>query len=276
MKKVWYYSALAVCIGVFCFSGVTLVKQLTEKNNSRAQMESLSAIMEEAAGGEKNRQDSEEPVDERAAYVEKRLANTEAVEKLQEKNSDVAGWVSIEDTQINYPVMHTPEDGEFYLKRDFDKKYSSYGMPFLDGECNLDDEYQNMLIYGHHMKDGSMFADLLKYEDEEFLESHPIIHFDTEEEFGDYQIIGVFKRSALNIEPEFLEIIRADTSERYDAFVDYVKNNGVVSTETEAEFGERLLTLMTCEYSQKEGRLFVVAKRVDSGVRGEEDEQSDN
>lgn len=276
MKKVWYYSALAVCIGVFCFSGVTLVKQLTEKNNSRAQMESLSAIMEEAAGGEKNRQDSQEPVDERAAYVEKRLANTEAVEKLQEKNSDVAGWVSIEDTQINYPVMHTPEDGEFYLKRDFDKKYSSYGMPFLDGECDLDDEYQNMLIYGHHMKDGSMFADLLKYEDEEFLESHPIIHFDTEEEFGDYQIIGAFKKSALNIEPEFLEIIRADTSERYDAFVDYVKNNGVVSTETEAEFGERLLTLMTCEYSQKEGRLFVVAKRVDSGVRGEEDEQSDN
>lgn len=113
-----------------------------------------------------------------------------SIRQLWEKNQDLAGWLSIEGTAIDYPVMHTAQDEEYYLRRAFDRSNSVSGTPFLAAGCFTG--CGNYIIYGHNMKDGSMFAALLNYADDTFWEEHPTIRFDTLEETGTYQVLAAF------------------------------------------------------------------------------------
>ena len=97
---------------------------------------------------------------------------------LHEENPDCIGWLSIDGTRIDYPVMYRPGDKNYYLHRDFNGEYSANGCLFLAEECVPGDS-DNLIIYGHHMNSGKMFADLEKYKDEGFYEEHPIILFRT-------------------------------------------------------------------------------------------------
>lgn len=123
--------------------------------------------------------------------------------ELKKANSDVTGWIRVDGTVIDYPVMQTPETPDFYLKRGFDKKYSAYGMIYMDEDCDLDAGCPNFVLYGHHMKNGSMFAALEKYTSEEFYREHPEILFDTLEETGRYQVAAVFKTPGTQITEAF-------------------------------------------------------------------------
>lgn len=181
--------------------------------------------------------------------------------ELKKANSDVAGWIRVDGTVIDYPVMQTPETPDFYLKRGFDKKYSAYGMIYMDEDCDLDAGCPNFVLYGHHMKNGSMFAALEKYTSEEFYREHSEIFFDTLEETGRYQVAAVFKMPGAQITEAFAGTLLAATEEDYNAFIAYAKKHSLYDTGVTPQWPEQLLTLGTCEYTYEDGRLFVVGRK---------------
>ena len=120
-------------------------------------------------------------------------------------NSDIIGWVTVDDTHIDYPVMQTQDDPEFYLHRGFDKEYAASGVPFMDAASDIFVPTSNFLIYGHNMKNGTMFHDLLEYDSKDFFEEHPTFKFDTIYKGGQgtYQVIAagytqIYRRIRLN------------------------------------------------------------------------------
>lgn len=189
---------------------------------------------------------------------------------LYGRNSDMAGWIQIPGTVVNYPVMLTPGDEEFYLKKGFDKKYDINGIPFMDTRCSVSEPTTNYLIYGHNMKNGSMFSALLNYEQEDFYREHPRIRFDTVYETGQYEIVGVF-RTQIAFQGEesyrYYRFIQAENKEEFDRYITYVKEQSFYDTGVTAEFGTQLLTLSTCDRSIEEGRLVVVGRKCESAER---------
>ena len=182
---------------------------------------------------------------------------------LQEKNADTWGWLTIADTRLDYPVMHTPEDGEYYLHRDFNKEESAAGVPFLDGNCY--DGCGNYIIYGHHMNDGTMFAELLSYKSEEFFAAHPTIQLETLAGKSEYTILAAFYAKAYSEEDtdvfryyQYTDLTDPDTFAEYVA---QAKAAALYDTGVSAEYGEELLTLSTCSSHTKEGRFVLVAKK---------------
>ena len=111
---------------------------------------------------------------------------------VYEQNSDFVGWITIDGTNINYPVMQTVNSPNYYLKRSFEKQYSNYGVPYVQENCVLGVS-DNAVVYGHNMNNGSMFADLCKYEREDFYREHPVVRFDTLYGLGEYEIVAAFK-----------------------------------------------------------------------------------
>lgn len=183
--------------------------------------------------------------------------------QLYQLNSHIVGWLQIPGTKVDYPVMQTPEDPEYYLKRNFDKKSSSRGCLFAQAEADVFSPSDNVTIYGHHMKDGSMFGALDQYKKKAFFEENPYLYFDTLEGNHTYQILAVFK-TTVSVDEGFHyhEFVEADDREEFDAYVSRCKELAFYDTGVDAVYGDKLITLSTCEYSQTNGRLVVVAKRV--------------
>lgn len=177
---------------------------------------------------------------------------------LKEKNPDCVGWVSIPDTSIDFPVM---QNGDFYLKHDFDGNYTDYGLPFLDERCSLDTS-DNLIIYGHHMNDGSMFSELLNYVDENYCKDHPEIILETENGAETYQVAAVIRAAGSYAPGEWSVFDQINISAgAFNTLVENLGERRLYDTGRELVFGDRLLTLVTCEYSQRNGRLAVIAVR---------------
>lgn len=179
-------------------------------------------------------------------------------------NPDMAGWLQIPGTNINYPVMYTPNDPEYYLKRNFYKEKTAAGCLFMQSTCDPFAPSDNVTIYGHHMKDGSMFADLMRYNREpNFWKTHNIITFDTIYEEHTYEIISVFTTSGTAGKGfAFHTFDFAENQEDFDRFVSKCKALSQINIDATAQYGDKLLCLSTCEYSQTNGRLVVVAKQI--------------
>lgn len=187
------------------------------------------------------------------------------VEELQKENDEIVGWLEIEDTNINYPVLQTI-DNDYYMTRDYMQEHSENGSLFLDKNYNWDIPSSNLLIYGHNKSNGQMFSDLLKYANKEFYENHTKIRFTTEEEDAEYEILSVFYsrvyyKSEKNVFRYYF-FVNAENEKEYDDFVNNAKKVSLYDTGVEAEFGDQLITLSTCEYSQEDGRFAVVAKKI--------------
>ena len=151
------------------------------------------------------------------------------IQALFAENADCIGWLSIDGTNISYPIMHTPSDPQKYLRRNFYGKYNQSGVPFLDGRCDL--QSTNLIIYGHNMKNGTMFSDLKKYLNTDFLNSHRTVRLETAD--------GVFLFAVT-------EVRRTNTADPwYDR--------------TTCEDGRHLI-LSTCYGSGKDGRLLIIAE----------------
>ena len=138
------------------------------------------------------------------------------------QNNDMVGWVKIEDTKINYPVMQSKDNPNFYLKHGFDKAYIDYGCPYVQENCDVDIPSDNLIIYGHNMKDSSMFSGLMKYTDKSFWENHKTIQFDTLTEKCNYKIIAAFKTAVYTDSPEsfkYYQFVNADTAEEFNAYI---------------------------------------------------------
>lgn len=190
----------------------------------------------------------------------------EKVKELQKENSDVKGWIRIEDTNISYPLLQT-DNNDYYLKHDYKKEENYYGSIFINCNSNLKDDNSNVIIYGHNMQSGGqMFKDLLKYEDKSFYEEHPIIKLTTEEKENEYEIVCVFKsrvfyKSEKNVFRYYYCYNFKNKSE-YNQYINNCKEIELYDTGKTANYGEQLITLITCEYSQDDGRMVVVAKKM--------------
>lgn len=208
--------------------------------------------------------DSEEEPAEPILYTEEKTVLPELAE-LYQQNSDLAGWIRIEDTNINYPVMHTPDNPDFYLKHSFDKECSDYGCPYVQENCDVQLPSDNVIIYGHHMKNGSMFCDLEKFKSQDFWQEHKTISFSTVIDRYEYEIVAVFKTFVYSDSPDsfkYYHFVSAETPEDFSTFVDRCKELSLYDTGVSAEYGDKLITLSTCEYSRTNGRLVLVAKRI--------------
>lgn len=196
---------------------------------------------------------------------------------LHEMNSDIAGWLIIEDTVIDYPVMQTPADEEFYLDRDFSKNYSAYGCLIMDTDSQIGtgtkaNDYAdgsipstNLIIHGHNMKNGTMFGNLDLYRQDAYAKNHRKIKFSTLYEDREYEVISVFLsqvylKTQTNVF-KYYKFFQANTEEEFNNFYTNIKNKSLYDTGVTAEFGDEFLTLSVCAYHVENGRLVVVAKR---------------
>ena len=183
------------------------------------------------------------------------------LKKLYELNTDFIGWLKINNTNISYPVMQTSEDNkDYYLRRNFNKEYSYLGTPYIAEYCNVL-ESDNLIIYGHHINGNKLFGELEKYKNKEFYNKHKIIEFNTIYEKANYEIIAVFKTVAYT-GFNYYKFYNASSKEEFDTFVAKCKELSFYDIQNSAEYGDKLITLSTCEYSNTNGRLVVVAKKV--------------
>ena len=180
------------------------------------------------------------------------------------ENSDMVGWIQIEGTSIDYPVMQTPADPNYYLKHDFEKHYTDYGCPFMQADCDALAPSDNLIIYGHNMKDGSMFADLAKYGSKDFWQTHKTVWFDTELGSYAYEIFAVIHMTVQADDADafpFYRFVDAAAPEDFAAYVSACKARALYDTGIFAEYGDRLLTLSTCDNITDDGRLLVIANK---------------
>ena len=183
-------------------------------------------------------------------------------EALQAVNPDIIGWIYCADTIINYPVLQG-EDNDFYLQHSYDKNPLKQGSIFIDVENKRDFSDRNTIIYGHHMNDGSMFSELLGYEDGNYCKAHPEIILETENGAEIYQVAAVIRAAGSYAPGEWSVFDQINISAgAFNTFVENLNERRLYDTGREPVFGDKLLTLVTCEYSQRNGRLAVVAVKL--------------
>lgn len=188
------------------------------------------------------------------------------VKQLQEQNADIVGWLEIENTNINYPVLQGT-DNSYYMTHNYKKEKSKNGSIFLNADYNWNIPSNNLLIYGHNLGNGMMFQELLKYEKESFYQEHPVIRFTTAEEDAEYEIISAFKsrvyyKSEKNVF-RYYYFINSESEEEYNQFVKNAKNVSLYPIDETANYGDQLITLSTCSYYVEDGRFAVVGRRQD-------------
>ncbi|MCR5503726.1 MAG: class B sortase [Lachnospiraceae bacterium] len=183
--------------------------------------------------------------------------------ELYEQNPDLAGWLTIPGTKVDYPVMYLPDDNDFYLKHNFEKEDDVNGMLVLDKRCAGDGSGINSLIHGHHMKSGAMFGSLKYYTQKSYFEEHPVITFSSLYEERNFEIFAVFRSSVYNEETsdfQFFNYIDIEDEASFDDYVKGAKEQSYYDTGVDAVWGDRLITLSTCEYTKENGRLVIVAR----------------
>ena len=246
-----------IILGIIFVIIIFLITLSVYSNNLKKDMNDLREYIADSIVNEnnkfdvivKNAENQEIKKETNILYESERINK---IKKLKEMNSDIVGWLEIPDTNINYPVLQAI-DNDYYMRRNYKKKYSLNGSLFLDASYSWYTPSDNLLIYGHNRGTDQMFAQLLKYEDEAFYKKNPIIRFTTEEEDAIYEIISVFR---------YYYFIDAENKEEYDNYVSECKKASLYDIETTAEYGNQLITLSTCEYSQKDGRFVVVARKI--------------
>ena len=269
----WRLWALFACGAVFLASGALLVRDLARSAREDAANQVLVEEVREVREAVKRKpaalppstqpsQPEEAPVQpELPKYAEN--GHLIQYDALWKQNNDLAGWLYIEGTKLDYPVMYTPEDPEYYLHRGFYRDYAASGCLFIGPGSTP--EGSHAVVYGHHMKNGTMFGSLDQYQKESYYRDHPVIHFDTLTEEGSYEVLGVFySRVYTDADEGVFRYYKYTDLAGEDAFNDYVRQVKAASlydTGVEAVYGDRLLTLSTCSYHTENGRFVVVARQ---------------
>ena len=225
------------------------------QNNLENETENVEADLEENKDTT-----ATENIEEKTQETERMLQ----VKQLQEQNADIVGWLEIENTNVNYPVLQGT-DNSYYMTHNYKKENSKNGAIFLDANYNWNIPSNNLLIYGHNLGNGMMFQELLKYEKKSFYGQHPVIRFTTAEEDAQYEIISVFKsrvyyKSEKNVF-RYYHFINNESEKEYNQFVKNAKNASLYPIDATASYGDQLITLSTCSYYVEDGRFAVVGRK---------------
>lgn len=248
-----------LAVGIGC--GVYLVHYYADAQYSLEKMRQMESSLSRPQSAVQSAPSSAEEAASSSSAVPNILPQ---LQTFYSKNHDLIGWLSIDGTNIKYPVMFTPNSAEYYLHRNFEKKDEARGLPFLDAGTDLNHS-SNYLIYGHNMKDGTEFADLVKYRSKSYWQKHPTIRFDTLYEAGTYQVMAAFNSKVYLKSDNVFKYYQFNypaTAEQFSDYVSNVKKLSVYDTGINAQFGDRLLTLSTCSSYTEDGRFAVVAKQI--------------
>jgi len=183
--------------------------------------------------------------------------------EMAEENSDMVGWIKVDGTKLNYPLMFTPDFEEKYIHADFKGNFSVGGLPFIEEGCSLEPRSDNLIIYGHNMKNGSMFATLMEYADENFWKEHPVIHLSSLYDETAYEVVAAFyDRVYYKHETcfKFYQFIDAEDEEDFNYAIEQFKAKSCYDTGVTPQYGDQLITLVTCSYHEDNGRFVVVAR----------------
>lgn len=261
MKKVFLILGTVLFTVLFIISSVAIFRIYFDVKEAEESFESIAELIVEETVDDET---SDNVIKESSTEITepKRITPYEKYKSVYAQNNDYVGWISIDGTNINYPVMQTVGHPNYYLKRGFDEKYSEHGVPYVQEDCDLLSS-DNIVIYGHNMKDGTMFSDLEEYASEEFYKRYPYIQFDTLNNYGTYVIIVVFKTVAYSEDGfKFFNFIDASDRSEFDDYISRCKELSLYDTGISAEYGDKLLTISTCEYSRNNGRMVIVAKLI--------------
>ncbi len=186
-------------------------------------------------------------------------------QQLYDENPEIVGWMTIDDTNINYPVMQKADDNEYYLKHNFDGGEDSNGTLFVDYRSDIVNQTTNTIVYGHNMKSGLMFGTLKNYLTESYLEEHKYITFNTIYEYRTYEIVAVCLSEVEYQDEEayrYYNFINATTQSEFDDFYRNISGLSVYGGDIDLDSSDKILTLSTCNSYTEDGRLFIVAKRI--------------
>lgn len=258
-NKNLYIALIALFLLIAAISGGICSHQLSEAREAADSFRDLQAMIVLPTESNPSAQ-SVEPAETVDSGITETNDPFEKYQALYEQNEDFVGWIAIDGTEINYPVMQSVDRPDFYLKHGFDRQYSRHGVPYLSESCTLG-QSSNLVIYGHNMKDGSMFHDLLRYTERDFWQAHRVIELDTVEGVYRYEVVLAFRFDTNNDTFQYWKYTDMDEAD----FAEYVKQcqqRQLYDTGISASYGDELLTLSTCEYTYKNGRFVVVAKRI--------------
>ena len=229
---------------IAALSGFMVYTQLSDRQKEKEEFDTLAEMVEVTP---------EKPNDETAVPTDDTSEPVRDLSGLFAQNSDCNGWLCIPDTQLSYPVMHTPDNPQKYLRRSFYGEYSQSGVPFLDWRCDLQSDH--LIVYGHNMKNGTMFGNLTGYTDAYFAAEHPVIDLQTAAGLSRYTVFAV---AAVQKTDPWYDFIEAGSSAGFDEQVADLLCKACYTTGVIPAYGQQLLTLSTC-YGGGNGRLIVAA-----------------
>ena len=254
-KRVWWM-LVAVCVVLLSGSAFNIWRTVHQSRKENRTFQELARLAEDNGYPGADSLPGNDGRESENTVRQSRYAVIHA------QNPDFAGWLKIDRTVIDYPVMHTPEDIQYYIRRDFYGKESVSGTPFIGDNCDVDS--LGMIIYGHNMKNDTIFGALDEYADADYQKEHPMIRFSTMEEDREYEVFAAFRTRLLYENEEgfrYYEYVGDLTKERYEEFVEQAEAAALYDTGIRPEYGEQLLMLSTCSYHTKNGRFVVAARR---------------
>ena len=245
MKKVFNVIIVSLLIGIILISSYFIYEELKQNKKQENTFNELIEIVED----KQDDNNEEENLN---------------LSKLYNMNNDFVGWLKIENSNINYPVMQSKSKPNYYLKRDFYQNYSSYGTPYISEQCNIGTS-DNLIIYGHHINNKKMFGELENYKEKDYYDKHSLLTFSTLQDTSQYKIFAVFKTVAYSNKGfKYYNYIDFEDEEKFNEFLNKCNELSLYDTNIQPEYKSSLITLSTCEYSNKNGRLVVVAYKLDS------------
>lgn len=272
MKKHKEKIKIGIVIGVFsvviiaCL--VSIFSQVFTEYKENESFKNLTEIVtEESTGNDTEKEqfinpnllkvsDCDNDVQDESSMYFTTYYEPHSISELISMNSECFGWINISGTNINYPVMHTQSNPQKYLNRNFYGEYSYSGTPFLDARCSADST--NLIIYGHHMNNGTMFADLCNYTDYSYFTEHPTVVLETKDGAFAYSVFSVMK---VKSDDDWYKFLTTDLYETYEKWVSYAKSKSLYNTEITPVYGQLILTLSTCYGYNQDDRILVLAVR---------------
>lgn len=259
---------IIIIVGSICY----IMKYFIEKRKENESNQKMQNLFEDTENATNENQFTDDFINEtnnmltenssKICKKENIKTNTYNLENIKKVNDDVVGWIKIDETNINYPVLQNKNDSNYYLHKNIYKNDSSLGSIYTPNYIDINNT-DNILLYGHHIKAGLMFANLTKYSNYKYYQNHKIIKFMKygKDTFEEYEIFATFKTTGKN-GFDYYNFYGKNSKEQYEKFVKKCKSMSFYDTGITAYYEDKLLTLSTCEYSQKNGRMVIVARKI--------------
>lgn len=238
---------------VIAFCAFMIAKDKIQRSREISEFEDIASIVNSTTAVDTTGEVAGDNGDYNGSDTEKIPVFKRNLKPIFEKNNDCIGWISIEGTTVDYPVMYTPSEHQKYLRKNFEGKYSISGVPFMQENCTL--ESDNIIIYGHNMENGTMFSDVTAYIDEAYSKKHPTIEFETALGLETYTVFAVAQVKSTD---SWYSFVGASDSDSFDEKIAEICKKALYVTDVTPEYGQKLLTLSTCYGKYDNDRMIVI------------------